>query len=172
PPPLGRRRSIMSRPGFIPTNHPHQVLARQREAERLALLPADQRQLAAELLDNHERQGSETPARSGHPTRTSGSSGVDDSVDDRETPPCVYVPLHAEFDFTFDAASSHHNAKCARHCTLDGFFIGGQKVSHEHGLVFSWRGERVWCNPPFSDLRVWVERAWDEDAEVACVLLP
>src|SRR5690606_16742479 len=38
--------------------------------------------------------------------------------------------------------------------------------------VFSWRGERVWCNPPFSDLRVWVERAWDEDAEVACVLLP
>ena len=110
-----------------------------------------------------------------HPNQIA-KRGVDDNIDDRETPPCVWVPLHAEFDFTLDAAASHENAKLHRYCTLEGSFhrlgtVCGQ-LSAETGLALSWEGERVWCNPPFSRLRPWVEKAWDELAEVVAILLP
>jgi DNA N-6-adenine-methyltransferase Dam len=92
--------------------------------------------------------------------------GVDDAVDDRQTPPCVFVPLDAEFAFTLDAAASHENHKCARYCTLAGGQLG-------NGLAISWAGERVWINPPFSRIRPWVEKAWDERAsELVALLLP
>jgi phage N-6-adenine-methyltransferase len=31
----------------------------------------------------------------------------------------------------------------------------------ENGLVQPWHGY-VWCNPPYSDIEPWVEKAWDE----------
>lgn len=144
--------------GMVPKNHPNGIRSREKLTENLTLVPLAE---PTEPLD--------PPARSGHPTT---KRGVDDTVDDRETPACVFVPLDAEFRFTLDAAASEHNAKCARYCTLDGFFIGKVRASGEHGLVRSWASERVWLNPPFSGLRPWVERAWDELAELVCMLLP
>jgi len=103
--------------------------------------------------------------------------GVDDTIDDRETPPCVFDPLHAEFGFTLDAAANHHNFKCNRYCTLEGTFTYDQEFkvfpeNDQNGLAAPWRGHRVWCNPPFSNLWPWVEKAWREPAEVVCILLP
>jgi hypothetical protein len=104
--------------------------------------------------------------------------GVDDSIDDRETPPCVFEPLHAEFAFTLDAAASHQNHKCERYCTLEGTWRSipdeatPQLLSTETGLQRTWRGERIWNNPPFSLLRPWIEKAWDDSPDVACILLP
>lgn len=103
--------------------------------------------------------------------------GVADDIDDRETPDCVYGPLHGEFAFTLDGAASHQNTKAVRYCTLDGFWIKNSAGGHEQletgsGLTYSWAGERVFVNPPFSVLRPWVEKAWDDAASVACVLLP
>lgn len=93
--------------------------------------------------------------------------------DERETPPSVYDPLHEEFSFTLDAASSHVNAKCLRHCTAQGFWIGGTQMSQQDGLALPWAGDRVWLNPPFSGLQQWVEKAWNaERADVVCMLLP
>lgn len=44
------------------------------------------------------------------------------------------------------------------------------------GLQQSWRARRVWCNPPFSQIAAWVEKAWNEYGaerfEVLAVLLP
>jgi hypothetical protein len=112
--------------------------------------------------------------------------GVDDSIDDRETPPCVFDPLNAEFRFTLDAAASHVNAKCDVYCTLEGQFakmvhadgsrVGWEQLTDEYanrdGLRCPWHSERVWVNPPFSLLWPWVEKAWREPAEVVCMLLP
>lgn len=112
-----------------------------------------------------------------HPN-TVKKQGVDDSIDDRETPPCVFDPLNEEFRFTLDAASSHQNRKCDRYCTLDGTWraIPGedtpQLLGTANGLLSPWHGERVWINPPFSLLSPWVEKAWNDGAEVVCMLLP
>ncbi len=267
--------------GVAPKNHPHQVIARQREAE------------AAEGEPEADAED-EAVARSGFPVRAVEKRGVDDNVDDRETPPCVFVPLDAEFSFTLDAAASHLNRKCDLYCTLGGLYanIAGRAVAvyeedevgglvpdldwsqtaeglwghvpapsaqsaevarpshhlrmghrrytawpdglppvrqpelrepgapvprhelgqHEGlleqgqtarlspsggderkaeergapgeagrkpesstrrtGLEINWTGHRIFLNPPFSGLRPWVEKAWDDPADIVCLLLP
>lgn len=72
-------------------------------------------------------------------------------VDDRETSPEVFGPLHERFRFTIDVAASAQNAKLVPYYTpaMDG-------------LSRPWAGERVWCNPPYSNIRPWVEKAWNE----------
>jgi len=90
--------------------------------------------------------------------------GVDDATDDRETPPYIFDPLHAEHGFTLDAAAAPHNAKLARYFTRE-----------IDGLVQSWAGERVWCNPPYSQLRQWTAKALAEVATgcpLVVLLLP
>ena len=90
--------------------------------------------------------------------------GADGHVDDRWTPPEVFDPLHARFGFTLDAAASEHNHKCPKYFTYE-----------QNGLAQSWAGERVWVNPPYSDIRRWVEKAWAEvrgGCEVVVMLVP
>lgn len=150
--------------GMVPKNHPHQVRGREKLA---ALPPLDGPPFNGD--DAELEPGPLTLIRSGHPTT---KRGVDDVVDDRETPASVYDPLHAEFDFTLDAAASTANCKCTRYCTLSGFYIGAVQAARGDGFAKSWAGERVWCNPPFSGLMPWVEKAWDDPAELVCLLLP
>jgi phage N-6-adenine-methyltransferase len=93
--------------------------------------------------------------------------GATDEIDDRGTHPNDFDPLNDRFHFTLDAAAADHNAKCARYFTRD-----------DDGLVQSWARERVWCNPPFSDIGAWVRKAWTEQQrgpdrpEVIVMLLP
>lgn len=81
---------------------------------------------------------------------------VKEWVDDRETAPEEFAPLHQRFGFTVDVAASEHNAKLRRYYT-----------PHEDGLKQSWTGERVWCNPPYSNIRPWIVKAWLEWARYA-----
>jgi phage N-6-adenine-methyltransferase len=74
-----------------------------------------------------------------------------DEVDDRAITDADFAPLHRRFNFTIDAAASVANAKLPRFWTRD-----------DDALTQNWRGERVWCNPPYSDIRPWVQKAWDE----------
>lgn len=74
-----------------------------------------------------------------------------DQVDDRGTPPELYDPLHARYQFTLDAAAAPHNAKCERFYTLA-----------DDGLTQPWHPHNVWCNPPYSNLGAWVAKAWAE----------
>lgn len=97
--------------------------------------------------------------------------------DERETPADLFHALHGEFRFTLDAAASHVNHKLPRYCTLEGHFSGMEdgrpwQDSGDDGLHTSWRDERVWCNPPFSHLDPWLEKAWKDEPDVACLLLP
>lgn len=72
-----------------------------------------------------------------------------DRVDDRRTPQSLFAPLHDRYCFTVDAAASAENALLPRFWTLS-----------EDGLAQSWGRERVWCNPPYSDIEPWVQKAW------------
>lgn len=91
-------------------------------------------------------------------------SGALDSVDDRRTPRDVFDPLHAEFRFTVDAAASAENALLPRFWTRS-----------ENALHRDWRGDRVWCNPPYSNVPAWVEKARTEmfrGCQLSVLLLP
>jgi site-specific DNA-methyltransferase (adenine-specific) len=85
--------------------------------------------------------------------------------DEWYTPAAVFDPLHREFRFTLDAAATRESAKVRR------FFTRAQD-----GLAQSWRGERVWVNPPYSDIGPWVAKAQreivDGGAELVAMLLP
>lgn len=84
-----------------------------------------------------------------HPQQV-GKRGADDATDDRRTPDALWVPLHHRFGFTLDVAASRENAKCPTFFTVE-----------DDGLVQSWHGS-VWCNPPYSNVGAWVEKAWHE----------
>jgi phage N-6-adenine-methyltransferase len=91
-------------------------------------------------------------------------SGALDSVDDRRTPREFFEPLHARFVFTIDAGASPDNALLPRYWTRA-----------DNGLAQSWREERVWCNPPYSDVGGWVRKATEEHVlgcPLSVLLLP
>ena len=97
-----------------------------------------------------------------HPQQV-GGRGALDPVDDRGTDPQFFAKLDEEFGFTLDVAASRENAKCERFFTKE-----------DNGLAQSWAGERVWCNPPFSNILPWVEKAWAEagTAQAIVMLVP
>jgi len=81
-----------------------------------------------------------------------------------ETPPQVFDPLNAEFDFTLDPCATVANAKCLRYFTEAG-----------DGLAQSWAGERVFMNPPYGrEVYAWTAKAAKESRDGALVvgLLP
>ena len=86
-------------------------------------------------------------------------SGALDSVDDRRTPREFFAPLHERFAFTIDAAASEDNALLPRYWTR----------AHD-ALHLRWSGERVWCNPPYSDVPSWVAKASREVTAHMCPL--
>lgn len=102
-----------------------------------------------------------------HPQQTA-RRGAKDAVDDRGTDPAFIATLEAEFGpFTLDVAAAPHNAKAPAFYTID-----------DDGLTQPWTGN-VWCNPPYSNIRAWVEKAWFEwgrggcdDLERIVMLLP
>lgn len=97
-----------------------------------------------------------------HPQQVA-KRGVDIDTDDRRTPERLFTLLHNEFGFTLDAAASWENTKCARYFSIEN-----------SGLDGSWAGHSVWCNPPYSAIRPWVEKAWAESGRcpVIVMLLP
>lgn len=73
------------------------------------------------------------------------------SKDERFTPWPLFRRLHAEFTFTIDVAACVTAAKLPRFYTRE-----------RNGLAQSWRGERVFCNPPWSCIPLWLEKTWTE----------
>jgi hypothetical protein len=70
------------------------------------------------------------------------------------TPKALYDKLHAEFAFDFDPCPTEN--------------IEGDGLAP---LFVSWKGRRVYCNPPYGpEIRKWLERA--REATLAVYLLP
>ena len=72
------------------------------------------------------------------------------------TPPDLFARLHAQYHFTLDGASDDTNGLLPRASTPDN--------------PLPWRGERVFCNPPWSNIPPFVELA--ATALLAVLLVP
>jgi hypothetical protein len=72
------------------------------------------------------------------------------------TPLDLFQPLHAEYRFTIDGASEPGNGLLPRASTAEA--------------QLPWKGERVFCNPPWSNIAPFLELACD--AELAVFLVP
>lgn len=80
--------------------------------------------------------------------------------DEWETPQDTFNALNREFSFTVDVCATEENAK------VPYFFS-----KEENGLSCSWKGETVWCNPPYSKAKDWVKKASESEAQVVVMLL-
>ena len=77
------------------------------------------------------------------------------------TPQDFFDKLNDEFHFTLDAAASPDNAKCANYFTEE-----------QDGLVQSWGGNTVWCNPPYCrKTGLWVKKAYEEHQRTGCTVV-
>lgn len=104
--------------------------------------------------------------------------------DVRETPDALYLSLDEEFKFDLDACATHRNTRCPLYFTEDGQWAqpvvdgiwrtgaGALKLSDADGLTGSWENRRVWCNPPYSDIGRWVNKAWNSRADLVVMLVP
>lgn len=76
------------------------------------------------------------------------------------TPRELFDVLDREFGFTLDACATAENAKLPR------FFS-----PEDNGLEQSWKGERVFCNPPYSEIEAWARKAAAEALGGSLVVL-
>ena len=83
--------------------------------------------------------------------------------DDWETPQELFDELNARYNFTLDPCSNGFNAKCKKFYTAS-----------DNGLIKSWKGEVVFCNPPYGrSLKHWVKKCYEESKECfVCLLIP
>ena len=93
---------------------------------------------------------------------------VDAVPDERYTTPTTmeWVKRIANVDaFDLDVAACAESHHARRYYTKE-----------VDGLRQMWSAARIFCNPPYSDLRPWLEKAWYEithgEAEVIAMLLP
>ena len=71
--------------------------------------------------------------------------------DEWSTPDDLYQKLNAEFNFTLDPCSTDLNNKHMNHFTIN-----------DNGLEKSWDGEIVFMNPPYSAIKQWIQKAYNE----------
>lgn len=86
------------------------------------------------------------------------------NTDEWETPDELFDQLNNEFHFDVDVCSDGRNNKLPDHYTKE-----------DDGLSKDWSGKRVWCNPPYSDIKSWVKKAFYEtknDNTLVVMLVP
>lgn len=84
--------------------------------------------------------------------------------DEWSTPQILFDELNAEFNFDLDPCATEDNHKCDKYFTLEN-----------DGLSQKWGGYRVFCNPPYSKIEKWVEKAFREtrnDNTIVVMLIP
>ena len=76
------------------------------------------------------------------------------------TPPEVFNTLNNEFGFVADMASTGANKLCELNFTEDDNSLSinwCHAVAREYS--FTCHRDYVWCNPPYSDIKPWVDKA-------------
>ena len=75
-----------------------------------------------------------------------------------ETPKKLFDKLNEEFNFTIDVCADTHNKK------VENFYS-----EEDNALTKDWNGV-CWMNPPYKDLKIWVEKAYKESLKGAIVV--
>tara|TARA_Y100000310_G_C20682151_1_gene816636 strand:+ start:2401 stop:2895 length:495 start_codon:yes stop_codon:yes gene_type:complete len=81
-----------------------------------------------------------------------------------ETPQDLFDKLNKEYNFTLDPCATDANTTCSKHYTVE-----------DNGLSKSWANERVFINPPYSEIGSWVKKASEEylhNGAVIVMLIP
>ena len=74
------------------------------------------------------------------------------------TPQDFFDELNEEFGFTLDPCADEFNHKCEKYFTKE-----------QNGLLQSWEGETVFCNPPYGrEIGVWVQKCFLEVESGGC----
>lgn len=84
--------------------------------------------------------------------------------DEWTTPNDIFNELDNEFHFNLDPAATNENHKCEMYFTKE-----------VDGLKQSWGGNKVFVNPPYSNISEWVAKAFYEsknDNTVIVMLIP
>lgn len=79
--------------------------------------------------------------------------------DEWETPHDLFDKLDKELHFDIDVCATPENAKCKRFFTKE-----------QDGLKMPWVGV-CWCNPPYSNIAAWVQKARNEAKNGAYVVM-
>lgn len=93
-----------------------------------------------------------------------GNALFTSNSDEWATPQDVYDMLDKEFSFNLDPCATEENHKCEKYYTIE-----------TDGLLQKWEGCRVFCNPPYSNISAWVEKAFREtrnDNTLVVLLIP
>jgi site-specific DNA-methyltransferase (adenine-specific) len=87
----------------------------------------------------------------------------ENNKDNWETPEYLYEWLNRQYKFTLDPCADDLNHKCEKYFT-----------EKDDGLKQTWWGESVFCNPPYSQLKKWLEKGHDEHCDgerTTCIYL-
>lgn len=71
--------------------------------------------------------------------------------DEWETPQDFYDKLNEKIGFTLDPCANASNYKCKKYFTI-----------HDDGLKQSWAGYRCFVNPPYSQIKEWAKKCYEE----------
>ncbi|HEQ3535093.1 TPA: phage N-6-adenine-methyltransferase [Vibrio parahaemolyticus] len=77
-----------------------------------------------------------------------------------QTPPEIFNQLNQEFQFALDAAAESETALCAN------FF-----TEQEDALSQNWGNQTVFCNPPYSQLKAFARKGYEESRKGAKVVM-
>lgn len=86
-------------------------------------------------------------------------------TDNWATPQNLFDSLNNEFEFTLDPCADDYNHKCNKYYTKE-----------IDGLKQSWKGERIFCNPPYGRVIYnWVQKCYTENIKnnvLSVMLIP
>lgn len=80
--------------------------------------------------------------------------------DEWYTPLTLFNQLNERFHFTLDPCCTKETAKASNYYTI-----------LDDGLTKNWNGNIVFCNPPYSDIKRWVKKCYDEWNENTTIVL-
>ena len=82
-----------------------------------------------------------------------------------ETPSAIVEFLNEEFRFDLDVAANSQNRKC-------GDYLGPDHADplRRDALAFPWAPHTCWLNPPYSNIKPWLEKAEEETHKGATVV--